>query len=61
MGKKATKAADNMYCIARYEAAENNEVTVDIFRKKDDTIKDRFHSRVFSPKTTRVTYMAKLM
>lgn len=25
MGKKATKAADNMYCIARYEAAENNE------------------------------------
>ncbi|MBQ3584964.1 MAG: XRE family transcriptional regulator [Lachnospiraceae bacterium] len=25
MGKKATKAADNMYCIARYEAAEHNE------------------------------------
>lgn len=24
MGKKATKAADNMYCIARYEAAKNN-------------------------------------
>lgn len=24
MGKKATKAADNMYCIARYEAADNN-------------------------------------
>lgn len=24
MGKKATKAADNMYCIARYEAAEKN-------------------------------------
>ena len=37
----------------RVKAAENNEVTVDIFRKKDDTIKDRFHSRVFSPKTTR--------
>ena len=25
MGKKATKAADNMYCIARYEAAKQNE------------------------------------
>ncbi len=25
MGKKATKAADNMYCMARYEAAENND------------------------------------
>lgn len=25
MGKKATKAADNMYCIARYEAAKNND------------------------------------
>lgn len=25
MGKKATKAADNMYCIARYEAAQHNE------------------------------------
>lgn len=25
MGKKATKAADNMYCLARYEAAETNE------------------------------------
>lgn len=25
MGKKATKAADNTYCIARYEAAEFNE------------------------------------
>lgn len=25
MGKKATKAADNMYCMARYEAAENDE------------------------------------
>lgn len=25
MGKKATKAADNMYCIARYEAARDNE------------------------------------
>lgn len=25
MGKKATKAADNMYCIARYEAANSNE------------------------------------
>lgn len=25
MGKKATKAADNMYCIARYEAAQANE------------------------------------
>lgn len=25
MGKRATKAADNMYCIARYEAAEKNE------------------------------------
>lgn len=24
MGKRATKAADNMYCIARYEASENN-------------------------------------
>lgn len=24
MGKKATKAADNMYCMARYAAAENN-------------------------------------
>lgn len=26
MGKKATKAADNMYCIARYEAAEQDDV-----------------------------------
>lgn len=25
MGKKATKAADNMYCIARYEAARQND------------------------------------
>lgn len=25
MGKKATKAADNVYCIARYNAAETNE------------------------------------
>ncbi len=25
MGKKATKAADNIYCIARYEAAEKDE------------------------------------
>lgn len=25
MGKKATKAADNIYCMARYEAAENDE------------------------------------
>lgn len=25
MGKKATKAADNMYCIARYQAAEVND------------------------------------
>ena len=25
MGKKATKAANNMYCMARYEAAENND------------------------------------
>ena len=25
MGKKATKAADNMYCMARYEAAEHND------------------------------------
>lgn len=25
MGKKATKAADNMYCIARYEAAKQND------------------------------------
>ena len=25
MGKKATKAANNMYCIARYEAAETDE------------------------------------
>lgn len=25
MGKKATKAADNLYCIARYEAAETND------------------------------------
>lgn len=25
MGKKATKAADNMYCIARYEAAKTND------------------------------------
>lgn len=25
MGKKATKVADNMYCIARYEAAKQNE------------------------------------
>lgn len=25
MGKKATKAADNVYCIARYKAAETNE------------------------------------
>lgn len=24
MGKKATKAADNVYCIARYKAAQNN-------------------------------------
>ena len=24
MGKKATKAADSMYCQARYEASENN-------------------------------------
>ena len=24
MGKKATKAADNVYCIARYKAAEDN-------------------------------------
>ena len=24
MGKKATKAADNMYCLARYEAAKSN-------------------------------------
>ncbi|MDO5602364.1 MAG: XRE family transcriptional regulator [Oscillospiraceae bacterium] len=26
MGKKATKAADNVYCIARYKAAETNTV-----------------------------------
>lgn len=26
MGKKATKAADNMYCIARYEAAKQDDV-----------------------------------
>lgn len=26
MGKKATKAADNIYCTARYEAAQGNEV-----------------------------------
>lgn len=26
MGKKATKAADNMYCIARYEAAEQDDI-----------------------------------
>ncbi len=26
MGKKATKAADNVFCIARYEASEKNEV-----------------------------------
>lgn len=25
MGKKATKAADNIYCIARYQAAERNK------------------------------------
>ena len=25
MGKKATKAADNMYCISRYKAAEEND------------------------------------
>lgn len=25
MGKKATKAADNVYCIARYKAAETND------------------------------------
>lgn len=25
MGKKVTKAADNMFCIARYEAAKENE------------------------------------
>lgn len=25
MGKKATKAADNIYCVARYEAAEKDE------------------------------------
>lgn len=25
MGKKATKAADNIYCMARYEAAESDE------------------------------------
>lgn len=25
MGKKATKAADNIYCIARYQAAEKNK------------------------------------
>ena len=25
MGKKATKAADNMYCLARYESATDNE------------------------------------
>lgn len=25
MGKKATKAADNIYCIARYQAAEQNK------------------------------------
>lgn len=25
MGKKATKAADNVYCIARYQAAEKDE------------------------------------
>lgn len=25
MGKKATKAADNIYCIARYQAAEENK------------------------------------
>lgn len=26
MGKKASKAADNMYCIARYEAAEKDTI-----------------------------------
>lgn len=37
----------------RIEALENDEVKVEIFRKKDDTIKDRFHAMIYSPKLTK--------
>ncbi len=37
----------------KIEADTNGDVTVAIYRKKDGTIKDRFHNRKYSPKTTK--------
>ncbi len=51
--KYAVLTGTNKDDYIKIEAAENGEVTVAIFRKKDDTIKDRFHYRKYSPKTTK--------
>ncbi|WP_179333603.1 metallophosphoesterase [Winogradskyella costae] len=35
------------------KALENGKVEVSLFRKKDDTIKDRFHHKIYEPKSTK--------
>lgn len=35
------------------KALENDAVEVSLYRKKDDTIKDRFHHKIYHPKTTK--------
>ncbi|MEH6765647.1 MAG: metallophosphoesterase [Aequorivita antarctica] len=51
--KYAVLTGTNKDDYIKIEAEENGEVIVSIFRKKDGTIKDRFHYKKYSSKTTK--------
>src|SRR5690554_3184498 len=53
INKYAVITATNKDDYIRVKALEKGAVEVSLYRKKDDTIKDRFHHRIYYPKATK--------
>ncbi|NHN27290.1 phosphoesterase [Flavobacterium jejuense] len=53
VNKYAVITATNKDDYIKIEGKENGEVEVSVFRKKDKTIKDLFHHRIYNPKLTK--------
>ncbi|WP_130736069.1 metallophosphoesterase [Flavobacterium sp. J27] len=60
VNKYAVLTATNKDDFIKIECQENGEVLVQMFRKKEGTIKDEFHHRTYHPKTTKEIWIYAL-